>query len=128
MSVFSPGESALLPRLVTRYINLSACIWVQGTLRFLVWSFMRTFPSASRSLYFILIENILFFIYNSVTILQLCSASAWCTMHKTGLPYCFWNHTHLFQNSYGSHAIVTFCNFDWVYWLESGLSWWDFKN
>lgn len=103
MTVFSPSETALLPWLVTRYINLSACIWVQGTLRFLVWSFMRTFPSASPSLCFMLIENILFFMYNSsVTILQLYSASAWCTMHKTGLPYYFWNHTHLKKKSYGS--------------------------
>lgn len=26
------------------------------------------------------------------------------------------------KKSYSSHSIVTFCNFDWVYWLESGLS------
>lgn len=74
MSVFSPGETALLPRLVTRYINLSACIWVQGTLRFLVWSFMRTLPSASPSLYFMLIGNILFYFLSTILLSQYCNS------------------------------------------------------
>lgn len=74
MSVFSPGETALLPRLVTRYINLSACIWVQGTLWFLVWSFMRTFPSASPSLYFMLIVDILFYLLSTILLSQYCSS------------------------------------------------------
>lgn len=74
MSVFSPGETSLLPRLVTRYINLSACIWVQGTLRFLVWSFMRSFPSASPSLYFISIGNILFYFLSTILLSQYCNS------------------------------------------------------